>query len=450
MNYSRTIFLNMLFFAVIGALIPASTLYSDTPAQKPLSLEIKHHRKKNIPIALVTVISADKPDALLDSIVQVIKKDLSNSNSLDVTLESTHSLPQSKKDVTIYFDRNFTVVIYLYKTDTNTYQWHIYDAGAAHMIKGKKISITSDNPFIIGHTLADIFVEELTGEPGIFCTKIAYCQKVPTVRKNNRAYKHVYHIYTADYDGNNTKLLVDTPTLNIAPRWNKNPMQPLIFYSESTSIGMNLVKITPQGEKKIACSSEDGMNMLASFSPNGKAVAYNVSRDIVAKSYNPATKTITVSTVISNGANNVSPNILDNGDFIVCSDFNSRNQPQIYYYHATTKKMECLTNEIGYCSAPNYNHRKQQIVYIKKIAGISQLYTYDLKTKKHRQLTSDAGNKDEPSWSPCGNYIVYSLEIGAKSRIATMHVPTTQWRYITPENIYACYPSWSARYIKVF
>ncbi|GAH05844.1 unnamed protein product, partial [marine sediment metagenome] len=81
-------------------------------------------------------------------------------------------------------------------------------------------------------------------------------------RKHKKSYKH---IYVADYDGSNEQLLVSTPTVNVTPRWNNDPANPLIFYSEHTNENVRLMVADMKGRRRIV-SNFDGLNMLSSYS----------------------------------------------------------------------------------------------------------------------------------------------------------------------------------------
>jgi Tol biopolymer transport system component len=113
----------------------------------------------------------------------------------------------------------------------------------------------------------------------------------------------------------------------------------------------------------------------------------------------------------NNRGNNTSPCLLENGDVIFCSDFET-GFPQIYYREASTKLTHRLTNGRGYCAAPSYNAKNNSVVYCRFVKGAFQLFMIDLGDKKRRekQLTFDFSDKQEPAWSPCGKYIVFSCD----------------------------------------
>ena len=81
----------------------------------------------------------------------------------------------------------------------------------------------------------------------------------------------------ADFDGSNPQIIVDIPTITIAPRWNNDPLRPLLFYSEHTNKNLRLMMVDMHKQRHIA-SNFDGINMLPAFSLDGKRVIYCASR----------------------------------------------------------------------------------------------------------------------------------------------------------------------------
>lgn len=84
-------------------------------------------------------------------------------------------------------------------------------------------------------------------------------------------------MYIADYDGSHEQLLVKTPTINIAPRWNADTSNPLLFYSEYTNTNVRLMVVDMKGRRRPVINA-DGVTMLPSFTKDGKKVVYCSSR----------------------------------------------------------------------------------------------------------------------------------------------------------------------------
>src|SRR5690606_11907377 len=162
----------------------------------------------------------------------------------------------------------------------------------------------------------------LTSKKGFFSSRIAYCKEVTLKdRKKTR------NIYIADFDGTNQELLVDNLGIMVAPRWNVDKKNPGIFYSEYTDRNVRLMSVDMKKNKKIA-SSLDGVNMLASCSPDGNAVIYSASKGKGNCQLYYHTKDAVRQFTCNNG-NNVPAVFIDNNQVCFCSDAQT-GSPQIY------------------------------------------------------------------------------------------------------------------------
>jgi len=280
---------------------------------------------------------------------------------------------------------------------------------------------------------------EIMGTESSFSTKIAYAKTVK--RKGKHNYRH---IYSADYDGSYPIPLIDTPTVNVAPRWNYDLNKPLIFYSESARTNISLRIATMDGKRKIA-SNFDGLNMLPAFSKNGKKVTYCISGgngkcDLYYYENKKLKK------LLNNTGNNISPTLSDDGNRIFfCSDFKNKT-PLIYCFNRMTNKITQITNH-GPCFSPTNFEKNGDLAYVKRVNGVMQIFVYNEKTEKHRQLTDDINfHKEECMWSPCGNYLIFSLTSGSSSRLAIEHITTKKRHIVTSLNNKCNYPAWSPRY----
>lgn len=378
---------------------------------------------------------------ILSQIVDVLIRDMQVSDQFYVQKYVFASKPKNAQDITLFFQQGYHFVLIINGgRKKGVLEYRLFDATTGSMITQASGAYRKKGKSVEGwaHHIADKIWPILTGQQSMFASKIAYCKEV--IHESGVPVKH---ICVSDHDGSHEQSIVEVPTINVAPRWNKDQHNPLILYSEYTNTNVRLVAIDTHKKRQVV-SDFEGINMQPEFSSDGTKVVYCASHgDGCCHIYTYAKGTLTP--LIVNEGNNVSPTLADDGSIVYfCSDFQT-GSPQIYAYYLETGIQKRITNG-GYCASPAYCQKRQQLVYSKMIDGEMQLFLYDEKTKKHQQITHSPGNKEECCWSPCGNYIAYAYSQGMQSRIAILNLITHKERFITPTTARCSYPSWSTRY----
>lgn len=402
----------------------ADALEFDVPAQE--------HAKVKLVLGVI------KPEKWYgQDLAEIVKNDFSFSDQFEVTINTYANVP-GKAEMKKLYAEGYLLAVFLNAKSKNQLEWRVYDTMQAAMVDGKTYTVRGNQLRGWAHNIADAVWPKLTGEEGFFSTKIAYCKDV-----KNKSGKKVKNICIADYDGSHQQILVNVPTVTVAPRWNHDVHNPLLFYSEFTNSNIRLMTADMQKTRRIA-SNFEGINMVPAFSDDGTKGVYCASRGDGTCQLYYFEKNVFKKITNNNGAN-VSPTMSADGkEIYFCSDFEI-GLPQIYKYSMATKKIERLTQD-GYCATPALNEKKHTLAYTKKVGAEMQVFLLNLHTMQHTQLTNDAGSKQECSWSPCGNYILYSLEVGAASRIVMHNVCTGVKKCLTDSSVVASYPSWSPVY----
>lgn len=399
-----------------------------------VDLRVKPVEHAKVPLLLGVI----KTDEQLDAVADQMKRNVSFHGQFAITVKSFEKRP-TKKQIMQFYKEGYLLAVFINSADTNkAIAWRVYDTMNAAMVAGKKYRKHGAVVRGWAHHLSDAVWQTVTSQEGFFSTKIAYCKdiKLPSGRS-------IKHVCIADYDGSHEQVLVDLPTVNVAPRWNADVQNPLLFYSTYTNENVRLMTVNMHKKTRTA-SNFDGINMLPAFTRDGKKVVYCVSRGDGSCQLYYCAKGV-FKRITHNNGTNMSPTLSDDGQQVFfCSDFQT-GSPQIYAYDIKTEKLERLTTG-GYCACPRYSSKRRQVVYTKIVQGTMQLFVYDRDAKSHTQLTFDAGNKQECAWSPCGTYLLVSIEHGARSRIAMFNLVTKEWRYLTPENMVCSYPDWSRSY----
>lgn len=392
-----------------------------TPHDMTVAISASEYGKMPL---LISMVGQQTPDVQMLS--DLVKHDLSWSGQFDISFQHFPVVP-SKHELIELADKGFPLILFVQRdNDGKGFEWRLYDTTQPLMLKGKHMAKRGADARMWAHELADLLWPVLTGQEGLFSTKIAYCKEVKRGKK--RPYKY---LCVADYDGSNE--VVRVPTVVVAPRWGKNG---LLFFTECTNSNMRLMYVDIEGNRHVA-SNFEGLNMLPSFSQDGKISVFCASRGQGnCQLYYCAPGVF--KTLSHNDGNNVSPTITADGSRVYfCSDYKS-GYPGIYVLDIQSGNIEELVRS-GMC--PSYSDKTRKLAYLKKIKGAVQVFIYDIDSCVSEQLTKNSGDKDECCWSSCGNYIYYSVCHGYSSRIAVMNVLSRDQKWITNVTDVCTYPA---------
>jgi len=384
---------------------------------------VDNAQKTNILIILATV--TEKFKQLADLIAQ----DLRHSGQCCIVMRQG-KLPTTKKEVEEFYKEGYPFVVFL-SYEKNSIEGRLYDALDIAMMKGKRWQHNeTDGWGVVAHTIAQDIWMELMGCKGSFLTKIAY------VKKDKRRYStQSTSLCLVDWDGKNPQVILSSKKIMVAPCWNKQAVNPVLFFSEFTNKNVRLMATNLQGNRWPVIDTEGTLVGICNGKTNHEVV-YGKSGDIWTCSYDVQTKKCCHTLLIRESGMCACPTRLPNGNILYCS------RGKLKMRDAITGKSTVLPCS-GHCTAPAYHEPSQKVVFSKKINGIMQLCIYDIKKQIERQMTDTIGDKIDPTWSPCGSYIAFCYTQGIRSEICVYNVITGEQYRVSPENESCAYPAWS-------
>lgn len=419
---------------VLSMLLNIGSLCADKEALSGLTVDVRPQQYEKTALLIGYV---GNPESRIAACADALAHDLSFSQQFSVSIKSLEAIPSKKQMQAI--TNEYVLALFLTDNKQNkSIEWRLYDIYQQVMIQGKRYKKKTAVVQLWAHGISDLLWPILTGQDGIFSSRIAYCKDVDASRK-----RPIRHIYVADYDGCNAQLLVATPTVKFAPRWNKDKDVPLLFYSECKRANTGLSFVTMAGRRHVVTDA-DGINMLLSFAESGDKAVYCASRGRASCQLYYCADGV-YKQITQNHGNNIAPTFDADGNTIYfCSDY-KKGFPAIYSYDLASGIINDLITD-GYSVSPSYCAKVNKLVYAEMVERTLQLCIYDIKTKTSEQVTFDVGDKEECSWSPCGNYLLYSVRKGMQNRVAMFNLITKSQQWITPESENCSYPAWSSIY----
>jgi len=408
-------------------------------ADQSLSITPNSSTSEKMNLLVVPIGSSTRVQEVAKKVAELLSCSKQKRTGFTVAVKTMDQFPKKMDDIKKENENGFPLIVFLSATPkNNSIEWRLYDATQATMISGKKYRAQNDSEEYFSTMIANILWKELTGNQGVFGSCIAYC--IDMDRIDN---KIIRKICIADMCGTVLREVGAYSSSKLAPRWSPN-MQSL-FFSECTHRNVRLMRYNFENKKIYNAINANGVNLVPSFSPDGKTMVFCSSYKGTSQIYkgilDQKLHTWHFNPLTNNNGTNISPILLENGDVIFCSDFQTK-LPQLFYYTAATGEYERLTKGPS-STSPSYNPKTNTIAFSRTANGALQIFLLDLNTKNITQLTNDAGDKEESSWSPCGNYLAYVVDYGKTSRIAVHNIQTKERYYITKQNMRCTYPSWS-------
>ena len=386
-----------------------------------------------------------KGDAFLFNFAKIVSNDLDFTGQFDVDLrKSKKRSSASCKDL---FKKGVSLATFFERVK-NGVRVIVKDTSSDMILFDRTVKGLSQKRNIVlkGHQVSSDILKTLTGDGGVCLSSLAYCKQISPRKKV---------ICVSDYMCHQNKVVVKNSTINLAPRWFKGKL----LYSQLTKKNNRLMSYDTEKKKHSVVLSFPGLNMQPTFSPDGKKVVvclsggrgnselYMHDQKICQKLKKRVFRQLT-----RNGAHNVSPTLLPDGNIVFCSDFQTR-LPQLYHMNLSTNKITRLTSGKGYAAAPSYNSANNLIVYTRPVKGVFQLFVLDLNLKNpsagiERQITFGMGNKHEPCWSFDGRYVAFSTDISdSKGRripqIAVMNYSNGKYLIVTRDSAPKSFPRWT-------
>lgn len=258
----------------------------------------------------------------------------------------------------------------------------------------------------VAHRIADEVYEKLTGDRGVFSTRIAY-----VVRQGKR-----YELQVADADGFNPQTVTASNEPIISPAWSPDGTQ-LAYVSFENRKPIVYVQSLLTGQRRVVASFK-GSNSAPAWSRDGKRLAVTLTKDGLSQLYlinadGSNTRRLTSSTGID-----TEPAFSPDGDWILFTS-DRGGSPQIYRIAVAGGSTVRFTFEGGYNVSPEYSPDGKSFVFVTRRDGRFNIAVQDLATGQVQALT-DSTLDESPSFAPNGKMIIYATEVGGRGVLAAV------------------------------
>ena len=284
-------------------------------------------------------------------------------------------------------------------------RFRLWDLTRGQDLGGQSYAVTQADLRQSAHRIADFVYEKLTGDKGIFSTRIAYVTKVA----------ERYSLWIADADGENAQSALASPEPIISPAWSPLGGQ-LAYVSFESRKPVVYVHEIATGKRRLLANFR-GSNSAPAWSPDGRKLAVTLSRDGGSQLYVIDAQGGEPNRLSQSSSIDTEPVFSTDGRTIYfVSDRGG--SPQIYKMAATGGSVERLTFTGSYNISPAISPDGKSLAYISRVSGAFRLHLMELATGNTVAVT-DTASDESPSFAPNGRLIIYATTQQGRETLMT-------------------------------
>ncbi|HEX3062313.1 MAG TPA: Tol-Pal system beta propeller repeat protein TolB, partial [Usitatibacter sp.] len=268
--------------ATTRAILLGAALFVALAARAQLTIDITTSGGRQIPIAILPM---SGEASLPQSVSEVVGADLSRTGLFRlVNAGGVTPLPTEPSQVNFpdWSARNAEALV-IGKIDPAgdgrvEVRFRLFDVQKQGQLASYSYVVAPAQLRATAHRIADVIYEKLTGDKGVFSTKISY-----VVKRGTR-----YELQVADADGFNAQSILASNEPIMSPSWSPDGSR-IAYVSFDQKKPMVVVQNLAQGTTKIVANFR-GNNSAPAWSPDGRFIAVALSKDGLTQIYRvPAT-----------------------------------------------------------------------------------------------------------------------------------------------------------------
>jgi TolB protein len=256
------------------------------------------------------------------------------------------------------------------------------------------------------HKIADVIYEKMTGDPGVFSTRIAYITK-----QGAR-----FQLLVADADGTDPQVIVTSNEPLLSPRWSPDGTR-IAYVSFESKKPVVYVQNLASGARA-AVANFRGSNSSPAWSPDGRTLAVTLTKDGGSQLYLMNADGSNPQRVMSSSGIDTEAMFMPDGKSVLFTS-DRGGSPQIYRLTLGSGAVERLTFDGSYNVSPRPFPDGRGFAFVRRDGGRFQIAVQDFASRQVQVLTT--GPLDEsPSVAPNGKLILYANEVGGRGILAAV------------------------------
>ncbi len=271
----------------------------------------------------------------------------------------------------------------------NDVGFRLYDPYRQCQLVSYNFTATPEQWRRIAHKIADVVYQRMTGEGGVFDTRIVY------VAESGTELNRLSRLAIVDQDGYNPVFLTDGSEIILTPRFSSNPDEIVYMALGEDYSRIYLYNLTTGRRENLG--EFDGQPLAPRYSPDGSKVAFSIIR----------------------GGNT-----------------------DVYVMDLQTRRLSRLTSDPGIDTSPSFNPDGTRLVFNSDRSGTPRLYVMNADGSGQRPISRGGGSYTAPAWSPRGDLIAFTKSGGGQFGIGVM-APDGSGERMLSRSYFEEGPSWA-------
>lgn len=270
--------------------------------------------------------------------------------------------------------------------------------------------VVAQNQFrATAHRIADEIYQKLTGDAGVFSTRIAY-----VARQGRR-----FQLVVADADGADPQTIVSTDEPILSPRWSPDGTR-IAYVSLEQKKPVVYVQNLATGART-AIAAFRGSNSAPAWSPDGRTLAVALTQDGLSQIYlinsdgSGSPRRLTSSSGID-----TEPVFAPDGKSLYFTS-DRGGSPQIYRISLGGGDATRVTFGSSYNVSPRISPDGKTLAFLTRREGRFLVAVRDL-AGGNETLLSDAGREESPSFAPNGRWVMYATQAGGRDSLVAVSI----------------------------
>lgn len=278
----------------------------------------------------------------------------------------------------------------------NDFGFRLYDPYRQCQLVSYQFTATPEQWRRIGHKIADLIYQRMTGETGLFDSRVLF------VSESGTQLNRLSRLTISDQDGFNPQYLTDGSEIIMSPRFSLHDPNEVTYVALGKDYSRIYLYNLSTGRRE-SLGEFDGQVLAPRFSNDGSKMAFSIIR----------------------GGNT-----------------------DIYVMDLSSRQVRRLTSDPGIDTSPTFNPDGSQIAFTSDRSGSARIYVMRSDGSGQRAVARGGGLYTAPNWSPRGDLIAFTKQSGGRFSTGVMNADGSGERILS-SSYFEEGPSWApnGRYI---